>query len=64
MSKKSLCEQHYDDWVKLLKDAKAYNLLSDPFAVFDEAWRQASIISTSMIDDDEESDRIQKEMLK
>jgi hypothetical protein len=37
------CRKEYEDWVKLLKEAKAEGLLSDPFAVWEEAWYVARI---------------------
>ena len=38
-------EQAYEDWVKLLKAADAMDLLEDPKAIWDEAFRQASMIA-------------------
>lgn len=40
-------EQAFNDWKSLLKAAKAENLLNDPTAVWDEAWRQASMVAQS-----------------
>ena len=37
------CRKEYEDWVKLLKEAQAEGLLSDPFAVWEEAWHVARI---------------------
>lgn len=37
------CRKEYEDWVKLLKEAQAEALLSDPFAVWEEAWHVARI---------------------
>jgi len=34
-------EQAYEDWARLLESARAEDLLRDPRAVWDEAWRQA-----------------------
>ena len=38
-------EQAFDDWVALLERADAMSLLADPKAIWDEAWRQATILS-------------------
>jgi hypothetical protein len=35
----------YDDWIKLLKDAKAFDMLQDPYAIWLEAWEQSKIVS-------------------
>ena len=35
------CKQEFEDWVKLLKEAKAEDLLKDPLAVWEEAWHVA-----------------------
>jgi hypothetical protein len=43
-------EVAYDDWEKLLKDANATDLLGDPKAVWDEAWRQVVMLSTQIVD--------------
>lgn len=37
----------YDDWVKLLEEAKALEMLQDPYGVWLEAWEQAKIIFSS-----------------
>ena len=37
------CKIAYDDWIKLLKDAKALDMLQDPYAIWLEAWMQARI---------------------
>jgi len=37
------CRKEYEDWCKLLKDAKAEDLLKDSFAVWQEAWHVARI---------------------
>ena len=36
----------YDDWIKLLKDAKALDLLQDPYSIWLEAWEQARITAS------------------
>jgi hypothetical protein len=36
----------YDDWVKLLKDAAALDLLHDPYSIWLEAWEQAKITAS------------------
>ena len=41
-------EQAFDDWVVLLERADAKDLLLDPKAIWDEAWRQAIILSKEM----------------
>jgi hypothetical protein len=41
-------EQAFEDWVALLERAEAKDLLSDPKAIWDEAWRQAIILSKEM----------------
>jgi hypothetical protein len=37
----------YDDWIKLLKDAKALDMLQDPYGIWLEAWEQARITTSS-----------------
>ena len=37
----------YDDWIKLLKDAKALDMLQDPYSIWLEAWEQARITASS-----------------
>ena len=45
-------EEAYDDWVKLLQAAKAEEeFLTDPKAVWLEAWTQATMIAWSIMDD-------------
>jgi hypothetical protein len=45
-------EEAFDDWVKLLKTAKAEEeFLTDPKAVWLEAWTQATMIAWSIMDD-------------
>ena len=39
----------YEDWERLLKTAKAEDLLLDPKAIWDEAWRHAFMISLSIV---------------
>jgi hypothetical protein len=44
-------EKAYEDWVKLLKVANAEEeMLSDPKAIWDEAWRQVTFISWAIIE--------------
>lgn len=38
-------EKAFDDWKRLLDTAKANELLDDPTAVWDEAWRNVAMIS-------------------
>ncbi len=40
---KAKWELAYEDWVKLLQQANAKDLLNDPLAVWDEAWRQSAM---------------------
>jgi len=47
--KKEAWEEAYDDWVKLLDTANAKDLLQDPSAVFDEAWRQATFVISRLV---------------
>ena len=45
-------EEAYDDWVKLLKTAKAEEeFLTDPKAIWLEAWTQATMVAWSIVDD-------------
>ena len=45
-------EEAYDDWVKLLKVAKAEEeFLTDPKAVWLEAWTQATMTAWGIVDD-------------
>lgn len=37
----------YNDWIALLKDAKALDLLQDPYSIWLEAWEQARITAAS-----------------
>ena len=37
------CRKEYEDWLRLLKEAKAEGLLKDSFAVWQEAWHVARI---------------------
>ena len=42
----------YDDWVELLKTAKAEEeFLTDPKAVWLEAWTQATMVAWSIMDE-------------
>ena len=45
-------EEAFDDWVKLLKVAKAEEeFLTDPKAVWLEAWTQATMTAWGIVDD-------------
>ena len=45
-------EEAFDDWVKLLKSAKAEeDFLTDPKAVWLEAWTQATMVSWGIVDE-------------
>jgi hypothetical protein len=57
-------EQGYDDWVKLLERANAINLLDDPKAIWDEAWRAATMVITNSLQDKELAQKIERKMLK
>lgn len=39
-----IIEQHFQDWCRLLKQAKAEDLLEDPEAVWIEAWHQCEAV--------------------
>jgi hypothetical protein len=39
----------YNDWIKLLKDAKALDMLQDPYSIWLEAWEQARITVSSVL---------------
>ena len=47
--KQNECEKAYEDWTRLLKRANAEDLLDDPFAIWDEAWRQVSMVTFEII---------------
>lgn len=65
-------EQAFEDWQALLKQANATELLNDPLAIWDEAWRQAAMITigilmeqSKMVADTEQMiTHIQKRLLK
>jgi len=42
-------EQSFEDWETLLDRADAREILKDPKACFDEGWRQAAMIATSIV---------------
>ena len=44
-----LWEQGFNDWKKLLQDHEAEELLKDPMAVWDEAWRHVVMMSSEMM---------------
>ena len=45
-------EEAYDDWVKLLKSAKAEeDFLTDPKAIWLEAWTQATMVAWGIVDE-------------
>lgn len=44
MDQPTICEQHFQDWKRLLKMAGAEELLRDPEAVWIEAWHQAEVV--------------------
>ena len=43
-------EEAFEDWVKLLDTANAKDLLEDPKAIWDEAWRHATFICSSIVE--------------
>lgn len=43
-------ELAFEEWEQLLKRAKAEDLLQDPKAIWDEAWRHVSLISYNIIE--------------
>jgi hypothetical protein len=65
-------EQAFEDWQVLLKQANATELLNDPLAIWDEAWRQAAMVTigilmaqSKMVTDTEQMiTHIQKRLLK
>jgi hypothetical protein len=65
-------EQAFEDWQVLLKRANATELLNDPLAIWDEAWRQAAMVTigilmaqSKMVTDTEQMiTHIQKRLLK
>jgi len=54
--KKQQWELAFEDWEILLDRADAKNLLQDPKAVWDEAWRQAVMLSTQIVSANVEAD--------
>lgn len=44
-----LWEQGFNDWKKLLQDHEAEELLKDPMAVWDEAWRHVVMMTSEMM---------------
>jgi hypothetical protein len=45
-------EEAFDEWVKLLKSAKAEEeFLTDPKSVWLEAWTQATMVAWGIVDD-------------
>lgn len=45
MMNKENWETAFEDWEKLLKQANATELLQDPKAIWDEAWRQVAMVA-------------------
>lgn len=43
-------EKHFEDWEKLLKKVNAEDLLKDPKAIWDEAWRTATMIAITTVE--------------
>lgn len=49
-------EKAYEDWIKLLQRANAEEeMLADPKAIWDEAWKQATMISWGIVDNNVKS---------
>jgi hypothetical protein len=48
-------EVAYDEWALLLDRANAKGLLKDPKAVWDEAWRQAAMVTIGILEVNPES---------
>jgi hypothetical protein len=43
-------EQNFEDWNRLLKTANAEDLLQDPKAIWDEAWRHVAMIAIGIVE--------------
>jgi hypothetical protein len=43
------CEKAYKDWLKLLDDANANDLLEDPYNIWLTAWEQATVLKTERL---------------
>lgn len=56
-------EVAFDDWEKLLKEAKATDLLEDPKAVWDEAWRQVAMVAINVAEQ-HKADEVATELFK
>lgn len=56
-------EQEFEDWERLVKVAGAHVLLDDPKAIWDEAWRVATLLCCQKINQGKDSVTIQKEMV-
>ena len=56
-------ETAFEDWQKLLTDAKALDLLNDPTAVWDEAWRQVAMGAIDVAEQ-HEADGVATELFK
>ena len=64
MSKKQLWERAYEDWEALVGVAGAGELLRDPRAIWDEAWRAATMEITQMVEEGELRKKIAIRMLR
>lgn len=53
----------FDDWEKLLNQANARDLLADPKAVWDEAWRQVAMVAINVAEQ-HEADAVATELFK
>jgi hypothetical protein len=53
----------YEDWHKLLTHAKATELLNDPKAIWDEAWRQVAMVAINVAEQ-HEADAVATELFK
>jgi hypothetical protein len=62
--RKAYWEKAFEDWEALLKVANATELLNDPKAVWDEAWRAATLLITVSLPDQTLAQAIERKMLK
>jgi hypothetical protein len=54
----------YEDWERLLRDAKATDLLDDPKAIWDESWRQVIMLASQIIESETDKETADKIKLK
>jgi hypothetical protein len=41
------CKEEFEKWVDILKDTQHYDMLSDPYAVWQEAWAVATMVASN-----------------